>query len=357
MRACSILALAATLGVVRANDGWYIGTGVPTPLRASHPNIQMVSEDLKIWLGSKVVVDVTFVFKNHGPATKVTMGFPEHRAVMEEPGIVNFRSWVDGKRVRVTRKGLSADKVDRIYEAVWLKEVQFARNGSRMVRVRYDTGLSGNTSGQYALTYILKTAKSWRMPIEKFTITVDWTGLRGLSKPELHIVNADVKWVIRGNRRRTATIKNFTPKGDVALTLREGFWNFRVNGRKIPLPTTDHRYGAVVGSRTDPLFRIEDIGVLFGTRGSYSEFGVNWFDWGAPLADAIGGPFAVANNKLTWQDGRTLRLARGTRTRSVRYEEYRYVYLRDLVNALGGRMRYVASDERIDITIPTRKRP
>src|SRR5512138_3713881 len=99
-----------------ADDGYYLGSGYDV-YPVEHAEIQLLAETIVIsqvpydrrkavpgpFLGMQVEVDMTF--RNTGAATRVQMGFPIF--LTEDPVReidTGFRTWVDGKEVRVARK-------------------------------------------------------------------------------------------------------------------------------------------------------------------------------------------------------------------------------------------------------------
>ncbi|HLK57709.1 MAG TPA: hypothetical protein VKU00_14180 [Chthonomonadaceae bacterium] len=171
----------ATMGAVRADDGWIAYGGNPG-LLSGHPTVSMVSEIIQVDVGDKkLTVDCHFVFKNDGPARRVRMGFPDiddHRG--EEPdeakkppvgALDSFRSYVDGKEV--TTHLIRADKTEDVWHE---KTVTFAAHSRVKVRDIYTTGVgaAGHVNGGYIhiIGYQLDTGASWKGPIGKVTVNV-----------------------------------------------------------------------------------------------------------------------------------------------------------------------------------------
>ncbi len=101
-------------GIAHSNDGWLVDVGDAFQFGKTNPYIQMASEDLRINLsGFGADVEVRYTFVNHGPATRVFIGFPENRGNVDMPALEGFRTWVDGRRVKVQRKSLSANRDTR----------------------------------------------------------------------------------------------------------------------------------------------------------------------------------------------------------------------------------------------------
>lgn len=315
----------------RADDGWIVQTGDAYQFGKQNPNIQMLKEDLRITIEDVVKVDVRFTFVNHGPATRVLMGFPEERGNVEEPGIENFRSWIDGRRVKVQRKSLSANRDLREYSVAWLKEVSFTQGGRREVRVTYETGLSGNASGDLAFDYILSTAKTWQMPIRDFRATVDWRHAVHSSRPHLSLPGALWAWKPSGPCRRTAIVKNFVPRGNLSLAMRSGFWNFVVDGNPLGFPRGSEGY--VLGSGRNVMVPREML-TYFGLDG-YKLVGRRLF---GPTGKRVVLQTGV-HMRSRWKDGSDVKP---------------YLYLWDVIRGVGGSFRYDSREKRIDIRLKRR---
>ena len=175
----------------RANDGSLEWGGSPQ-LLSSHPNVAMQSEVITMNIGAQnVTVDCRFVFKNHGKATTVRMGFPDEgsgatafEADSEDPkpktaptGFTSFKSWVDGAptkttAVRSSRSGLT-----------WhTKSVRFPAQSTRIVRDLYTVPIGGQMgAGMYyrQASYTLHTGASWRGPIGRSEIIVNFVNTGG----------------------------------------------------------------------------------------------------------------------------------------------------------------------------------
>lgn len=348
----SILLLLTLLVSSWANDGWMVSSGGAYQFGKANPNIQMLSEDLRINLiNGGANVEVRYVFKNHGPASEITIGFPEERGNVEGPGIRKLSSWIDGRPVRVQRKSLSADFDNRMYKVVWMKKVKFAANGSRSIIVRYETDLSGDTSETYGFYYTLITAKTWKLPIRDFRVTVDWTQMNDQSKPQFVLPGAQNAWKVSGWRRRTASLHNFVPRGDLELRMRWGFWNFRFNGKRVNM--TSSYEDVIRGSRQDPMIRLRNCKTVLCAPPDYVRQDNSWSKFESKY---FGGPFEVSDYWVKTADGKRHRLARASRLRFDSHENKRvpFIYIKDLVRALGGTFKYNRADERVDIVFRPR---
>lgn len=167
-----------------ADDAW-IGNGGTPRLMGDHPTIRMVSEVVKISVGSQdTTADCSFVFHNSGPAMDVRIGFPDEDSSREgEPDsksvFKRFDSWVNGKPIKVAKLiGKDGD--------VWqVKTIHFPKGATMRVRDRYvvPTG-SGIQSDTYILSYaayLVHTGASWKGTIgsAKFEFKLD----SGFPKP------------------------------------------------------------------------------------------------------------------------------------------------------------------------------
>jgi hypothetical protein len=351
---CLVAALSCCSASL-ANDGWFAATGAAQPFGKRHPDIRMQAEDIRIEMRElEAIVDVRFTFKNYGSAQQVTMGFPEAYGGPMKRGLENFQSWVDGKQVVTRRKVFSADTEERLWRAVWLKDVSFNARQTRQVRVRYSANYSGDTSGNYSLRYVLRTGSTWRGSIGECRITVDWTRMKSLSKPEFHLFDSDarpVEWEPIGFRQRRAVRRDFTPRDDLNLTLLEGFWSFAINGQRVEQGSRGA--GPLRGDGRDPLIDVKNIGRFFGRR-VHSAMNRAFIDeWGHPVVEGFGGRFEVKNGHLVFDSMKSRPLRRGERRfKDERWGEGRLVYLRDVVEALGGRFTYNPQAERVDIHFP-----
>ncbi|MCH8978122.1 MAG: hypothetical protein IH945_02625 [Armatimonadetes bacterium] len=170
-----------------ANDGWWSNSSTPYAFDQENPQIQLVREHVHLDLqNGKTTVTVTFLFTNHGPATTVTMAFPETQKSLGS-SLANFRSWVDGEEVDVTYRVLQEDRPgeyeDIDYKAVWLKQVSFDEGQARVVKVRYVQRNSYSTFGTQFFEYIFKTGASWQGNIEEIRVTYDTKNIFPMSAP------------------------------------------------------------------------------------------------------------------------------------------------------------------------------
>jgi hypothetical protein len=329
------LSFVAT-AIAGANDGWWASTGAMGGF-GKHENIQMVEEDISIKLLPEFAeVEVDFLFKNHGPATTVTMGFPEEHAVLGDSGMRKFRSWVDGREVKTRRQMTLVDKEFDHWKSVWLKEVEFDEGQTKRVRVTYEGRYGGNTGGQLGLSYVMRTGSTWKSPIERCRISVDWSSW-DLGPPIIEFVSERLREGINGTKPSRhsfeAELHDFTPDFDLHISFATAFWNFEIDRKRV---STDGYFRQPV-DRRDPIVYSETVGIFFGAEGEE-----DWESWMHPSVQKFGGPFEILGSLIRFESGKTKRLSRGP----VIHEDREYVYLSDLVQALGGTYEY---DEQGDI--------
>jgi|GEM_PF-5183357 len=355
------LLLLGSASVAPADDGWWSTAGGIGCYGKSHPSIRMVSEDLKIRIRSRDTarVDVLFTFRNEGEATSVTMAFPENYEIRVGRSLRHFRTWVDGEHVHAWRQVVMAGDPhspaggDELCEAVWLKRVHFKANQTHLVRVSYIGLTSGGTDGNRSFSYTLTTGATWKGPIGKCKITVSWpselTSLSpartNLSAPELNLPPA--KWRLLPGRRAVTTLTNWKPKDDLDMDMHPGFGNLWINGKRVtskgmaeesiyPLkPLT-------IGRTSNPLIRTDLIRNLLKKN--------------APKDSITSRMSSYSEGTISLDSGERRRLRH--KPKAVRFEapyanpeEGKYVYLRDLVEASGGKFRYDASYGRVELTL------
>lgn len=253
--------LAGLLALGLVNDGSMAQTGSALNFSKSR-QVQMVSERIDISIGHPTRISVDFVFKNHGPAIIVVMGFPDHGSSKQGPFIKNFKSWVDGKPVTVTPKQIESKEFD--YAAIWTKSVTFAKGQTRKVKVAYDAQSSGAAWGEMSAHYILKTGATWHGAIERAEVTVDWSRLPKHQRPMIYEGSSLVQrsWSVSG-RTAKRIYRNFTPTFDLRFQVYWGHWNYSVNGKFVEPPMSSVH---PQGDPRDVLFPVEHLRILFPNR-------------------------------------------------------------------------------------------
>jgi hypothetical protein len=214
-----------------ADDAAVVAVGGAIKLMKGHPQVRMVSENVFIKL-AEAKVRCQFVFQNEGPATTVTMGFPESgygdgRTLPKWTALRGFRSCVDGRPVRVTRNIVPyvVPNVDG-YQIWWVKRVPFGAKQRRTVTVQYIGGTGGDSLGMTFFQYELHTGASWKGPVGYARLECDASGMKGcgIAKP------GPSEWrnwrLVREYRNR-----EFTEDDDLWVDWWPGFNNFVVNGQ------------------------------------------------------------------------------------------------------------------------------
>ncbi len=363
-----LTALAIVFGVGVANDANWVsfgGAGAFVP----HKTIRMLGEDINIALyDDKIHVRVYFSFENKGPASKVEMAFPfEDTYQAQGESFLRFATKVDGvplevKRVTlppVTREGRSWKEAghDIARAFAYVKTVEFSESQRRTVLVDYVTNHGYAGTGWRINEYILHTGSTWAGRIGQCTINVDWSAIKKISKPALEFYSLDGKevehsWTMVTARKVTVTLADIEPDFDLSLTSIESFWNVRMNGKDL------HQYrghsGAtgptLSGPSNDPWIYTSGIPDLFDEGD-----GRDWNYFEGSVANAFGNFVSFFD---TWHLGDGLGRRHRLRREALDWHEHEErVRLKDVIEALGGTFKWVADEERIDITMQTRTTP
>ncbi len=253
--------LAVTFALGYANDGSMAQTGSALNFSKSR-QVQMVSERVHISMGHAAKITVDFVFRNHGNAISVVMGFPDHSSSKTRPAITNFKSWVDGKAVAVAQQLQNSDEFD--YAAVWTKTVAFKKGQTRQVKVTYDAAPSVAAWGEMSVDYILKTGATWHGKIDRAEITVDWSRLPKHQRPMIFEGTRPANWRTSG-RTASTVFTGFNPTFDLTFQVYHGHWHYVVDGKRIEPPMSPVH---PQGDPRDVLFPVEHLGLLFPRRDS-----------------------------------------------------------------------------------------
>ena len=191
----------ALAAVSYANDCSVSGQGGRWKiLKGEHNSVQMVSETINISVlqtdtdeqGSfNYKTIATFIFKNHGKAQTVKMGFPECSYGDFNGGFLYFHTFVDGKEVNAVRSVLDPEDEDSStyipfndsidcengFEALWIKEVSFEENETKTITVEYmspvNSGVAVSGKGiEYWISYDF-TGGNWYGAVEESKVIVD----------------------------------------------------------------------------------------------------------------------------------------------------------------------------------------
>lgn len=170
--------LSALLCVVaRANDTSITAIGgTAVALHHEHLFVEMVRETVRLDLHKDTYeVTVDFVFRNHGAARDVLMGFPESGGGMDKEGplpkdamIQDFISTVDGTPVSVKR--IKATESNDAYQAYWTKSVAFGKDQQRKIHVHYRSPYGGGIEGTLAAYYF--TGGNWRGKVQESVLVI-----------------------------------------------------------------------------------------------------------------------------------------------------------------------------------------
>lgn len=159
-----------------ADDGYY-SIASSEYVYGSHVRVQMVRERVQLYVdmaklkgddpeGPESVMGVCdFVFKNHGPATTVTIAFPEDGDTTSPDGtnekemlLSGFRSFINGRKVPV--RAIWSDKLEA-YQHV--KKVKFLAGQTLRIRDVFRETISAQDYNNLIgmVPYLLGTGGSW----------------------------------------------------------------------------------------------------------------------------------------------------------------------------------------------------
>lgn len=187
--------------IALANDGFLMNGG-GVALLGKSKSISMVREHIRVkWprVGDRKV-ECVFVFHNSGPATTITMGFPDqggYPAVVEDyknrgaklppnQSLTEFKSWIDGRPVKVKLIKAATNSSD----SWWTKRVTFKAGQTVTVKVQYsdEGGLFGswgrtpdNDAPLLVFQYVLHTGASWRGAIGHVVVEVTCPHFKNLT--------------------------------------------------------------------------------------------------------------------------------------------------------------------------------
>lgn len=354
------------------NDGNWVsfgGAGAFIP----HKTVRLLGEDINVtYTDAGIHVKVFFSFKNNGPATTVEMAFPfEDTQYSQSESFLNFVTTIDSVRVQV--KKVSIPIVSNFFKSygfdeqykefarpfAYVKSVHFEKNQTRHVLVEYDSAYGAAGGGWNLNEYILRTGATWAGTIGQCSITVDWTQSNEYSRPSLQFVRKDQsrfdnEWIFLSARKATTEFRNFEPEFDLDLTTIPGFFHFTLNGE--PMGLDSGIAGAagpvITGSPSDPLIASYGLEAFFWD-GNYV---ADYFIPGA-VPNAFGNYLEMrASSEIVDGFGKKHTLARNPNLGEN--DEYLWrVHIKDLVEALGGTFKWNTEWERIDLTMPTLKKP
>jgi len=224
-----IVLLANAPTIIQADDSVYMGDGYHVyPIQNS--DVQLVAETIVITdsyafrdgprFGSdRFTINVDMTFKNQGPDTTLQMGFPIIIVYRDSESIeikTNFRTWVNGKEVAITRKqGMPNPlKEDMDFsKTVYTYTVSFKKGETKKIKHSYNVGGTDFNTGRWELEYILRTGALWKGRIEDFSLTYK-THL-AKAKNIIGFRPREQRAVLKGNALDLLwNFKNYKPKKD-----------------------------------------------------------------------------------------------------------------------------------------------
>lgn len=229
----AVLGLLAPAIVCRADDESLVGVSGTIEALSPNPSIRMVEESVHIGDPTDPHGVARFVFKNEGPATDVLIGFPETGDQIApgkpaSPGLIHFRSFVDGKRVKVHRHMAHHEPAlfsDFDYVAWYMKRVHFAARQAHVIVDEYDGGGGSQGSGLKYFIYVLKSGATWKGPIGRAVITANIGKIANCSPVSI----TPVCYTRRGSLI-TWDLRNFKPTQNIEIDWFDGFLNISING-------------------------------------------------------------------------------------------------------------------------------
>jgi len=237
-----IIALLAAATTAFADDGWMPMNGSALAFGGKHPTVQMVSEVVRATVGkNSSTVTCDFVFKNHGPACTVRMGFPNggeqdgelEAKYLDKHTLKSFRSYVDGKRIETTHVVLKDDVDLTRYNGIiqWeVKTVKFQKGQTLHVRDTYTAPHGVSNLITYRVShfyYVLSTGGSWNGNIERADVIVT------VSPSLIPRTPAFVLFKAFGSEESTADKMYAKMKSDATLVGYDGAGTANVKGRTI----------------------------------------------------------------------------------------------------------------------------
>lgn len=183
-----VLLIGFTVTTVSADDAPVMPVQGGTIIPYQEEYIRLVSGEIDIYLerdSYRVIVD--YIFNNTGPATEITMGFPNETDWMYGLSISDFQALVDGEKQEIYRR------VYRETEKTWGPEsapdyyyecfdTSFAPGQTRRIQNEYSQWyfVDYDQSGRSA-SYILTTGAYWKGVIDEIRVRIHF-----LERPEDH---------------------------------------------------------------------------------------------------------------------------------------------------------------------------
>jgi len=224
-----ILLLTSAPTIVQADDTVYSGDGYNVyPIQNS--DVQLAQETIVItdnyafsggprFGHDRFTINVDMTFKNHGPDTTLQMGFPVLIDARDGEAVeikTHFRTWVNGKEVKITRKqGVPNPLKDdwHFSNTVYTYTVSFNRGETKKIKHSYKVGGSDTSVGSWELKYILRTGALWKGVIEDFSLT--YKTHISKAKDIVGFLPREQKAIVKGKALHLLwNFQNFEPQND-----------------------------------------------------------------------------------------------------------------------------------------------
>ncbi len=224
-----IVLLASVPTIVQADDSNYMGDGYHVyPIQ--NAEVQLAAETIVITdniafgrtppVGKgRFTINVDMTFKNHGPDTTLQMGFP---VLVKDRGgklfEINtyFRTWVNGKEVRVIKKhGVPNPLKDdwHFSKMVYTYTVSFKKGETKKIKHSYNVSGTEFNTNRWELRYFLRTGALWKDVIEDFSLI--YKTHISKAKDIIGFLPREQKSAVRGEELDILwNFKNFKPKND-----------------------------------------------------------------------------------------------------------------------------------------------
>ncbi len=216
-----IISLSALLSIAWAawaDDGSIEAVSGAVRAMKPHATIEMESEFVHLRVQpNRLEAECVFVLHNHGPATRVTIGFPSRSSgadVNRATPFESFRSFVDGAPVPARELPDSSFSGAESFGSWWVKEVAFGRDQRRCVRDLYVARPGSSYPDTYWIEYVLETGATWAGPIGVADIVLTLDGV-----PSKSITSIDPKPTSRSDHEIRWHFENIEPDLDSGLAL------------------------------------------------------------------------------------------------------------------------------------------
>jgi hypothetical protein len=303
-------------------------------------NVRMVSESVDMKLGAwgaktgwPVFVRCQFFLKNNGPATDVTVGFPEHLTASYDGAlgekIKNFKSWVDGTPAVTKYTHLIPPKRKHVhekqdYKAWYVAKVHFDAGQTRRVDDVYSSRLGGYDRpgwpcNQNLMGYTLQTGASWQGTVGSAVVKADLSDVGNFFD-----ITAWPKGFARLGNVYTWKMTDFTPKEDIRI-------KFVAKAPVLIEP------GSGLPDNLEPVFVKDSVLMVSSRIVSYDDRGIVQCDGKRGSLHRGGHVLELADgSKSATLDGRSITM----KTAPVGYESDLAVPLDETVKLLGGTVTY-----------------